>query len=156
LKSLSCCAALIVATAAAGCGNKLESLLSSSPLKESAVTLLNETRVPSPLVGQTWRLTSINGREALADVRVTAVFADNGRVTGSAGCNQYFGGARADGAEVSVGVLASTRMACSDAVSGQELAYLSALQKAKVWRVVATELRLGPDANVVTLVFRAE
>jgi len=47
-------------------------------------------------------------------------------------------------------------MACSDAVSGQELAYLSALQKAKVWRVVATELRLGPDASVVTLVFRAE
>ncbi len=233
MRFISVCAALIVATAAAGCESKLESLLSSTPtspleaaavvktlqvaaqrvpctgvtqqlclqvressnaqwtllydaiagfdyepgflyeirvkletlanapadastLRRTLIAILSKTRVAPALVGPTWRLTSIDGRQALADVRVTAVFGDDGRVTGSAGCNGYFGGARAEGAQISVGVLASTRMHCGDVVSCQELAYLSALPKAKAWRVVGTELRLGPDASVVTLVLRAE
>ena len=41
-------------------------------------------------------------------------------------------------------------------VMAQEAAYHSALEKAKVYRVVDGRLRLGPAAGVVTLVYQAE
>jgi heat shock protein HslJ len=109
-----------------------------------------------PLVGTTWRLTAINGREALPGVRVTARFGDDQRVTGTAGCNQYFGGASVSGARLSVGLLGSTRMHCGDVVQPQEDAYLSALAQATTYRIEGSELRLGPDSGSATLVFRQE
>jgi heat shock protein HslJ len=128
----------------------------SSSINRTLVSILSRTRAVLPLAGPTWRLRSIDGRDALADVRVTAVFGDDTRVSGSAGCNRYSGSAVAEAGKLSVGVLATTRMYCGDVVMRQEDAYLSALGKAVSYRVAGSELHLGPGAGVVTLIFRAE
>jgi heat shock protein HslJ len=75
-------------------------------------------------------------------------------VTGRAGCNLYFGGARAEaGGTLAVGPLATTMMACSpQTVMEQETAYLAALQAAARYSVTGDELRLGPTAAGTTLV----
>jgi heat shock protein HslJ len=127
----------------------------ASSLRRTLVAILSKTRASSALLGSTWRLSSINGREALAGVRVTAVFAAE-RVAGSAGCNRYFGGATVDGAQLNVGLLASTMMHCGDVVMPQEHEYLSTLEKAKAYRILGSELRLGPSPDSTTLVFRLE
>jgi heat shock protein HslJ len=110
------------------------------------------------LAGTTWRLVSIDGRPALDDVRVTAVFASaEDRVAGTAGCNQYFGRAAVSGDRLEVGALGSTKMFCTaSGVMPQEDAYLAALAKATVYRVAGRTLELGPSAGAVSLAFKAE
>jgi heat shock protein HslJ len=118
----------------------------------------SSVKAPTALEGTAWRLVSIDGRPALAGVRVTAVFeGDEDRVAGSAGCNQYFGRAAVKGETLEVGGLASTKMFCTaDGVMPQEGAYLSALATATVYRVSGTQLQLGPAPGIVTLAFEAE
>jgi len=110
------------------------------------------------LAGRTWRLVSIDGRPALAGVRVTAIFEEEAnRVAGSAGCNQYFGSATVKGDRLEVGGLGSTRMFCAaEGVMPQETAYLDELGKATAYRLQGTQLQLGPGPGVVSLIYEAE
>lgn len=129
-----------------------------SSIRRTLVSVLSKTRAVETLVGPTWRLATMDGRAVLPGTRVTAVFTSDDRVSGSAGCNGYFGGAVAKGgAQLSVGLLGSTRMFCgADGVMDQEQAYLAALQKAASYQVTSGELRLVTAAGVTTLIFRAE
>jgi heat shock protein HslJ len=84
------------------------------------------------LVGPTWQLQAYNnGRDAvvslLPQTSITAVFGQDGRVSGSAGCNRYTGPYQSSGDTLSIGPLATTRMACAQPVMEQEAAYLAAL-----------------------------
>ena len=129
----------------------------ASSIKRTLVSILSKTAASSSLIGPTWRLTSIGGRAVLPGVRVTAVFDASNRVSGSSGCNRYFGGATAAGDRLDVGLLAGTRMYCgADGVMDQESAYLAALEKAESFRIVGNELRLLPASGAVSLTFQLE
>jgi heat shock protein HslJ len=111
----------------------------------------------SSLAGPTWRLVSLDGNAVLAGTRVTAVFREDNRVSGSAGCNGYSGLATVKGEQLRVGALASTRMYCApDAVMAQEGSYLATLEKATEYRVVGGRLQLGSAPGAVSLVYEAE
>ena len=117
----------------------------------------DRTDAPTALVGPTWRLASLDGRAALPGSRVTAVFAEDGRVAGSAGCNAYTGRANPSAGRLEVGPLASTRMFCDvDGVMTQEAAYLGLLEKATAYRIAGARLELGPATGAATLVFTME
>jgi len=127
-----------------------------SAIRRTLVAILSQTAAAT-LVGPTWRLATLEGRGVVAGTHVTAVFDGDRRVSGSGGCNRYFGGAAATGEQLAVGRLGSTMMYCGpEAVMAQEGAYYAALEQAKAYRIVDGELRLGPAAGVVTLVYRAE
>ena len=97
------------------------------------------------------------GRPVLAGKPVTAVFGDDSRVSGSAGCNGYFGRATVADGQLAVGLLGATRMYCNpEGVMAQEGAYLSALEKATAYRIVGGQLHLGPAPGVVTLVYETK
>ena len=63
----------------------------------------------------------------LEDTELTAVFR-LANVGGSSGCNTYDGPYTINGNLVAIGPLATTRMACDEAIMGQETAFLAALQ----------------------------
>jgi heat shock protein HslJ len=106
------------------------------------------------LVGPTWRVTSIGGQPVLSGTKITAEFATEERVAGIAGCNHYFGSAKAEAGRIAMGPFGATMMACSpDAVMAQEARYLSTLEAVKSYTVSGDELRLGPSASETTLVF---
>jgi heat shock protein HslJ len=129
----------------------------ASSLRRTLVEVLSRTAAPASLVGPTWRLVSIDGREAVPGVRVTATFAADDRIAGTAGCNRYTGRAAADGARLDVGLLASTRMFCGAAgVMDQESAYLAALEKVRSYRIAGTTLELGPAPGRTSLLFKLE
>ncbi len=129
----------------------------ASAVRRTLVSILSKTAAPPSLAGPTWRLVTLEGRAVLSSTRVTAVFADDSRVSGSGGCNRYFGRAAATGEQLAVGLLGTTLMHCgADGVMAQEGAYYGALEKAKAYRVVDGELRLGPAPGAVTLAYRAE
>ncbi len=81
-----------------------------------------------------------NGKEAtvslVADSTITLQFGSDGTVSGNATCNSYNGTFTTDAATVTVGPLATTRMACSsDELNAQEAQYLAALQAAATYDI---------------------
>ena len=106
------------------------------------------------LVGPDWSLVTLAGQPLLEGTKLTAEFSTEDRVAGNAGCNHYFGRARAEAGRLSVGMLGSTLMACTrEGVMEQESRYLASLQAATTYSIHGDELRLGPSASEVTLVF---
>ncbi|MEJ6004602.1 META domain-containing protein [Paucibacter sp. AS339] len=104
---------------------------------------------PMSLVGMQWNATSINnGKQAVVSLvagsHVTLNFSAEGRVSGSAGCNQFNGAYRLEGgSKLSIGPVVSTRMMCMDAgVAEQERAFLQALESVATLRIEGTRLEL--------------
>jgi heat shock protein HslJ len=111
------------------------------------------------IAGTAWQVTGYNnGRQAvvgvIAGTKLTMVFGDDGRLSGSAGCNDYSAPFTADGAGMRIGPPAATRKACAqpEGVMAQEAAFLAALPAAATQRREADrlELRSADGALVAT------
>jgi heat shock protein HslJ len=93
------------------------------------------------LASTPWNVVSYNnGNEAtvsvVIDSTITLQFGSDGTVSGNATCNSYSGAFTADESTVSVGPLATTRMACaSDELNAQEVQYLTALESAATYDI---------------------
>jgi heat shock protein HslJ len=110
---------------------------------------------PASLEGE-WQAIGINnGKQAVVSVMngttVTAVFGADGKLSGNDGCNNYNGTYTLDGDKITIGPIATTRMACDQAVMDQETAYLNALAKASTYTLGKDSLELR-DADGALLV----
>jgi heat shock protein HslJ len=142
----------VAAILSVACGTASVGAIANSVLSPDAVGNLIDS---SSSDATTWKLVSLNGQPALSGVDVTAQFGADNRVTGSGGCNRYFGAAVVAGQKLSVGRMASTMMYCDGpGVMDQEHVYLGTLEKATVYKSAGDELQLGPPTGVVTLVFK--
>lgn len=114
------------------------------------------------LAGTRWNVTGINnGRQAVASVqqgtRVTVAFDDQGRVSGSAGCNRFTARFEAGPGTVSIEAPAATRMACPEpGVMAQEQAFLRALEAARTARIEADQLELRDADGALQVSARAD
>jgi heat shock protein HslJ len=101
-----------------------------------------------------------NGRGGVAGViagaDVSATFGDDGRVEGSGGCNRFGGPFALDGSRLSIGPLATTRMACSEpeGVGEQEAAFLAALGRAATWSIREGCLEVRDAGGALQVEFR--
>jgi heat shock protein HslJ len=99
----------------------------------------------SPPLEQTeWTL--VGGVEAPPDA-VPTLTLEEGTASGFAGCNRFTGGYELDGNSVAVGPLATTQMACEDAKTAVEAAYLPALEAVDAWAIEGGELVLSADGE---------
>jgi heat shock protein HslJ len=71
------------------------------------------------------------------------------RVTGYAGCNNFFGSYELAGTSLKFGPLAATRRACPEPQSSVETKYLEALAKVRGWKLEAGELLLVANSEVL-------
>ena len=77
-----------------------------------------------------------------------------GQIAGSAGCNNFNGSYTLENESVTLSPLASTRMACEDAISQQEFAILNGLMAATSWEIEGDNLTVTfPDGF---LLFKAQ
>ncbi|NKQ37184.1 MAG: META domain-containing protein [Chloroflexi bacterium] len=110
-----------------------------------------ETELPS-LTGTTWLATGYNNGEGgvvslIMDTKITAVFHEDGSLSGTAGCNTYNTSYTVDGDNISIpDLIATTMMACSEPVMEQEQDYLAALPQAATYAIQGDKLELR-DAN---------
>jgi heat shock protein HslJ len=105
-----------------------------------------------------WIVTSYYSGDAITsvvgDATLTADFADDGQLSGNAGCNNYSGPYELDGESISIGPLAVTKMACtSDELSKQEADYLAALDLATSFTVTGNRLDLLRDGGTIAATF---
>jgi heat shock protein HslJ len=81
------------------------------------------------LAGTSWRASSVAGAAPVASREPTIAFTED-RISGSTGCNQYFGGYTVDGGTIGFTAIGMTMMACDDAVGDVEGAFTRALDGA--------------------------
>jgi heat shock protein HslJ len=102
------------------------------------------------VTGTEWRLSSFgpaDGEASLvAGTTVTLKFGEDGRASGSTGCNSYSGTYQVRGDNISFGRLISTRRACLDQKANQqEQRFLSALEAANRFRLSSNRLTIFSD-----------
>ncbi|WP_298832362.1 META domain-containing protein [uncultured Piscinibacter sp.] len=109
-------------------------------------------------VGASWEVIAYNnGRQGVVSVitgtKITARFGNDGRVTGSAGCNAYFADFQLDGETLTVGPTGATRRLCAEpqGLMQQESLYLAALQSAARFRLDGDRLELRTAHGALAL-----
>jgi heat shock protein HslJ len=116
------------------------------------------TPVAAPdLAGREWEAVSMNnGRGAIASLlsgtTLTLAF-DIDRVSGTAGCNRFFGPYTRSGESIALGPLATTRVACDPAVVQQEAAYLAALEASTSLSLRGNQLWLADADGATQVIF---
>ncbi|MGK8522982.1 META domain-containing protein [Nocardia asteroides] len=152
----------------------LSGLLNSQPswrLDDSRLTLHNPDRTVTlldkkvaqpdrPVKGTSWLVTALitdNSQvrsRALDEARPTLTIAEDGSVSGGAGCNRMTGNAEVSGAEITFRI-ATTKMMCSPEVMEVEQTVLKALDGTTNATVDANTLTLR-NGNGAGLVLRAQ
>jgi heat shock protein HslJ len=115
------------------------------------------------LAATAWAVTGYNnGLQAVVSVlrgsALTVVFAADGKVSGSAGCNHYSATYSTSGHNLRIGQPAATRKWCPqpDGVMEQEDRFLRALASAATWRLDGDRLELRTAAGALALSLRAK
>ena len=111
--------------------------------------LVREPASPTPSLEGRWDLVSYgpmaSEAKVLTDTQVFISFTNDGKISGSGGCNRYFGGwGFLEGTQDTIRIwrTGSTRMACQDAVMTQEYGYLEELSRVSSFAIEGRELRL--------------
>jgi heat shock protein HslJ len=104
----------------------------------SGNALLSYASAPVPTSIGSWVITGFyNGTAVAAPITgtfLTLLVGSDGTLTGSSGCNHYFGSYTLDGNKVKVSPLASTKAACANSdVQNQETQFLAALQMTEAY-----------------------
>jgi heat shock protein HslJ len=101
------------------------------------------------LSGTSWQVTNINnGKQAvtslIADSKLTSVFGTDGKLSGSAGCNNYTANYKIEAKKVKIGTIIATRKMCAKptGVMQQEVLFLKALATAATYDVEGKRLEL--------------
>ncbi|MBL8046379.1 MAG: META domain-containing protein, partial [Anaerolineales bacterium] len=109
----------------------------------------------APFVGTPWKLVRFEAAgtaEAVpAEIEITATFAE-GKITGSGGCNNYFGEYTEEVGRITVASIGATKMACEGKLD-LEQRFFTEIAQAHTVLVEAGQLRLVSDSG--TLVFEA-
>jgi len=96
----------------------------------------------SGLAGSQWKPAKIHDSPVASDSPQRLVFEADKGVNGHAGCNRFFGPAAIRDGELSIGPLATTRMACPEPIAAEETRFLDALHSARYLSRTASELSL--------------
>jgi len=103
---------------------------------------------PHAIVGRAWRVVDIDGTRVSPGQETPQLRFEEGRVTGTSGCNRFFGEMNIDGRSLEIGDLGSTRMMCPEPVMAIEARLLDALQATARYGLDGTLLLLeDADGN---------
>jgi heat shock protein HslJ len=114
------------------------------------------------LVGTDWTVTGYNNGQGgvtsvVLDTEITALFDENGLVSGSAGCNNYRASFEADESTISIGPAASTRKSCPEpeGIMEQEALYLAALEMAATYEIDGSRLDMYDEDGARVVQFES-
>lgn len=115
---------------------------------------------PKPLVGTNWTLESVHTGNAVSSgitgTTITAVFDDDNRISGSAGCNRYIAHYDVTSTSLSISETGLTKMMCGiPGVMNQESTYVNLLKTTRSYTIEGNQLALLEKSGVRILTFRA-
>ena len=110
---------------------------------------------PENLLGTAWRLERLGNGKLQAGTQPTLEFPTEGRASGHGSCNRFNGIVIVAADAIKFSGLATTRMACAEAVMRQEEAYLAALRDAVRFEADERALRVYSAGREEPLRFAA-
>ncbi len=125
------------------------------------VVLAYDILEPTQLIGTDWEAISVNNGQGgvvslVLGSTITAVFGEDGNLTGNGGCNGYSAAYETTADSMRIGVVAATRQLCTpDEVAQQEAQYFEALSEADVWSIVGDRLELRSDNGELQVSFQS-
>lgn len=121
---------------------------------ETVETVVEIETVPtaSELSGSTYELSEITGHTLVPDSTIELVF-DDSNLSVHAGCNRLFGGFSIDDGVLTTPQMASTMMACDQALMDQDGWMIGLLEAGPAIRTGEDVLTLTDPAQTVTLTF---
>jgi heat shock protein HslJ len=129
--------------------------------KDGEVVLTFKPRVEPTLTSNVWNAMQVNnGKGGVASLvigtEISAEFSDDGRVSGSSGCNTFSGGYERTGTAITFSPLAGTRKMCAEpaGVMEQEAAFLQALEHSTVYSISENRLELRNQEGALQVQFR--
>jgi len=127
---------LLILALSLGCSEPPSPPETATGAPENGTAEAQSTEVaPSELWGTSWVLEDLAGSAVMKGAQPTLEFPEPEKVAGKGSCNRFFGAVRVSGETISFSAMASTRMACSEALGTQEMTYLKALQDAERFKV---------------------
>lgn len=157
--------ALILMLCISGCTSPSPQMV-TTPVPTTSPPTVQPTPVttqqaPQSLTGITWYLVSLNEGDASLSVKpgttITAFFDAQGKVSGSAGCNQYIASYEATPVGLSIGAPAPapTKMNCNEpaGIMTQETVYLSAIQGAATYSLSGGTLTIKDSGGKALLTY---
>lgn len=102
---------------------------------------------PTSIRDVVWRLQTLDGSAAHADVHTTITFSGDGSVHGNGGCNRFGSQAKFKGQTLKLERAFSTMMACEESVSHQEGLFLERLNQVSSYRIEGDKLILLDSAE---------
>jgi heat shock protein HslJ len=115
------------------------------------------------LPGTSWTVIGYNnGRggvvSTLIGTELSVAFGPDGTLTGFAGCNRFTAGYEVDGARITIGPTASTRMACDlpEGVMDQEVEYQTALGTAATFQITGARMEMRTSEGSIAATFERE
>lgn len=104
-----------------------------------------------------WVLSELGGESVAAEITVTAMFGEDGRLAGSSGCNNYSTSYTVDGQSMTIDpMIMSTMMMCPEPIMEVETDYLAALPNVAGFEVSGDTLVLSDSDGVTLASFRAQ
>ena len=125
--------------------------------KEVALVKGEMPVIAGTLEGGPWRVEDVNGGGVIDNARLEISFdpgdQNTSLVSGVSGCNRFSGRWQQNGAAVTLGPLAGTRMACAPALMDLEAKFLATLGAVTMVRYDTTGAAFlqAPDGRVIKL-----
>ncbi len=105
------------------------------------------------LAGTKWKIETIGGAQPAVNLVITAEFND-GRVSGTSGCNSYGAAYSAKDGKLELTDTAVTEMACEDSyLMESEQTFLTLLGSVRAYQLSDSRLELKDEAGNVVLTF---
>ncbi len=123
-------------------------------------TPMTTQTAPQTLTGVTWYLVAFNAAEGGSlsikpGTQITAFFDTQGKVSGSAGCNQYTASYESTLVGLSIGAPATTKMACNEpaGIMTQESLYTTTIQGASGYSISGNMLTVTNSGGKALLTY---
>ncbi len=106
--------------------------------------------------GVTWQLSDLGNNSLSNGILTTLIFEDENKISGNAGCNNYFGtyNLYTNGFEISN--IGTTKKMCSDEIMEQEMTYLTVLGNATSIKFSDYKLEIDSSAEISSIKFIQE
>jgi len=117
---------------------------------------------PMPFIGTEWHLEYYtteagDSKPLLPESEVSLIFNEDGRLSGSAGCNNYQSAYETEGSAIAIEQIVATRAYCDlpQGIMEQESAYLASLQSVAAYHIQGDKLTMEDADGQVLLAFKA-
>lgn len=122
-----------------------------SSKKYTLLEVIEKTKTPVSLTSGSWMVIKIKDKTAFERNPTITLTMPQGQITGSTGCNKFFGNVNLEHQSFKVNTIGTTKMMCQD--MGTEQLFLETLNQIVSYKIENDQLKLMSADNTIVMEF---